>query len=100
MPNGRQSEPKREFRRRELGWAQRWREGHAQCPCYAGSEFQLVNVESEGRMRYESFRCRDVTCDALWKVEFCESAIAIVREGLEQEWIELLSMTDLEGRQS
>jgi hypothetical protein len=87
-------ELQQKIRQRDLLWARRWRDGDAQCPRCAGAEFQVVDVESQGRMRYESFRCRDAVCNARWKVEFCESALAIVSEGGDEDWIDLLSHSD------
>jgi hypothetical protein len=96
MHNAKEDEREQEIRRRDLHWARRWRDGEGRCPRCAGEEFQVDDVESEGRMRYESFKCRDAACGARWKVEFCESALVVMAEGREQDWIELLSLSDLE----
>jgi hypothetical protein len=96
MRNVEEIERQQKIRQQDLRWARRWRDGDAQCPRCAGAEFQIVDVESDGKMRYETFRCRDVACDARWKVEFCESALVVVSEGGDQDWIDLLSQPEHE----
>jgi hypothetical protein len=96
MRNVEEIERQRKIRLQDLRWARRWRDGDAQCPRCAGAEFQIVDVESDGKMRYETFRCRDVACDARWKVEFCESALVVVSEDGDQDWIDLLSQPEQE----
>lgn len=80
-----------ELRGADLKWAEQWRNGNGQCPRCGGSEFDLVDVNSEGRMRYETLRCKSYACGAHWKVEFRETALSVLRDDGEAdgEWIEL-----------
>jgi hypothetical protein len=75
----------------DLTWAREWFDGNARCPCCAGTEFDIVDLNADGRMRYETFRCETGACRARWKVEFRESALSLLRDGADCEgaWIEL-----------
>jgi len=87
MREAEQSEQTKQIRRGNLEWAKNWRDGDAKCPCCGGIEFDIVDVESEGRLRYETFRCKAETCLVHWKVEFREAAVVVI-DG-EDDWIEL-----------
>jgi hypothetical protein len=85
------SEHKQQVRNGNIEWARQWRDGNAKCPYCAGTEFDIVDVDSEGRLRYETFKCKVETCAAPWKVEFREVALVVV-DG-EDNWIEFDQIT-------
>ncbi len=74
-----------------LEWAKQWRAGNAQCPWCGIAEFDLVDNQSDGRMRYETFACKAESCRARWKVEFQEVALVVLRGDVVngEDWIEL-----------
>jgi hypothetical protein len=77
-----------ELRRHDLKWAQEWCDGEAHCPRCGGSDFHVVDENSEGRVRYETLRCKTDPCGARWQVEFRETALVILRDDGEDDWIE------------
>jgi hypothetical protein len=89
----------REQRCVAVEWARQWHNGNVRCPRCTLDEFDLVDVQSEGQMRYETFRCNATACGARWKVEFRETALAVLRDDLvsEDDWIELQSLDGLQS---
>jgi len=79
---------KEETRRRDLQWARQWYEGHPHCPACGGVEFKIVHTELDLTARCEIFRCKARGCRAHWCVGFWESAVMILREDEEDDWIE------------
>ncbi len=88
---GQEMQDQQEVRRGDLKWAREWRDGNARCPYCAGTEFDIVDLNAEGRMRYETFRCKTNACKARWKVEYRETALILLRDDAdcEDDWIEL-----------
>jgi hypothetical protein len=82
-------ERKQQVRRADLDWARQWHDGCARCPTCGRTELGVVDLEAEGQLRYESMSCKG--CGARWKVEYRESAVAILREDTDHDddWIEL-----------
>lgn len=93
---------RQEERRGDLKWAREWRDGNARCPCCAGTEFDIVDLNADGHMRYETFKCETEACGARWKVEFRESALSLLRDGADGDggWIELQIFDQPNGDQS
>lgn len=90
------AEEREAMRRRALLWARRWREGDASCPLCGGTELELSDVESDESVRYETFRCKAKACAARWRVELREAALALVREGDTEEWLEYSALERLQ----
>ena len=79
-------------RRATLEWARQWHEGDAQCPRCGSTEFEIVDIRTDGQMRYETFRCASARCSACWQVEFREAALVVLENdsASQDDWIELL----------
>src|ERR1700722_17358810 len=91
IPEYQEIQEQHEIRSGDLKWAEQWHNGDGQCPRCAGTEFDVVDVNSEGRMRYETLTCTSKACGARGKVEFRETALSVPRDDGEAdgEWVEL-----------
>ena len=76
-----------QVRLRDLKWAERWYQGDARCPRCGGTDFGIPDAKYEERARYESFCC--ISCSTRWRVELRETALIVLDDGRDDDWIEL-----------
>jgi hypothetical protein len=91
MREAQAKQERQKVRRDDVNWAREWHDGNSHCPRCTGTECDIVDLESEGRMHYETFRCRTDACGARWKVESREAALSFLHDDGDRkdDWIEL-----------
>jgi hypothetical protein len=94
MREEQETQRKQELHRGDLAWAQQWHDGWTRCPSCGGTDFRVVDLEAEAQLRYEGHSCN--SCGARWKVEFRETALVVLREDSEDDWIDLPPLSERE----